>query len=84
MKDASLEVQWLAKMSTAAGYVVIVISASFDGQGEMRLYAFACPPKPRGRHILSLVEAYSIGGGTLQSVTETESKMEVGTYCEEV
>ena len=31
--------------------------------GAMRSYAFAFPPKPRGRHILSLVEAYSVGGG---------------------
>ena len=48
-----------------AGYVIIVISASFGGRGAMRSYDFACPLEPRGRHILSLVEAYSVGGGAL-------------------
>ena len=47
----------------SGGYVTIVISDSFVGRGAMRSYAFAYFPKPRGRHILSLVEAHSIGGG---------------------
>ena len=63
--DASPEARWLAERSAAAGYIVIVISALFSGQGKMRSYAFACPPKPRGRNNLFLVEAYSVGGGAL-------------------
>ena len=61
--DASLEAPWLAKRSEAVGYVAIVTSALFSGQGETWSYDFSCAPKPRGRHILLLVEAYSIGGG---------------------
>ena len=39
-------------------YVVVVVSASFVGQGETHPYAFACSPKPRGG-------AYSVGGVVL-------------------
>ena len=39
------------------GYVVIFISTSFVIQGANQSYYFACPTKPRGWHILSLLEA---------------------------
>ena len=63
--DAFLEVRWFAERSAAARYIVIVISASFIGRGAMRSYAFACPPKPRERHTMLLVESYSVGGGAI-------------------
>ena len=65
MTDASPEARWLAERSAAAGYVVVVILALFDGQGAMPSYAFACRPEPMGRRILLLVEAYSVGGCAL-------------------
>ena len=34
--DASLETWWLAERSAAAGYIVIVVSASFGVRGVMR------------------------------------------------
>ena len=63
MVDASPEALWLEERSTAAEYVVIVVSvlASFGGQGGTHSYAFVCPPKPMGRHTLLLV-AYSVSG----------------------
>ena len=74
MKDASLEAQWLMDRSEAAGYVVIVVSASFGGQRTMRLYAFICLPEPRGRSNLSVAEAEA----------EAEAKREVGANFEKV
>ena len=59
------EAQWLVEMLAAAEYVVIITSASFGGRGEMRSYAFACPPKLRGQNILSFAEAYYVGGDAL-------------------
>ena len=58
MIDVSSEERWLAEMLAAAGYTVIIVSSSFGGWRETWLYVFACPLKPRGRHILS-VTAYS-------------------------
>ena len=46
--DASPEAWWLMKRSVFAGYIIIVVLASFVGQGETRLYALAFPPEPRG------------------------------------
>ena len=63
--DASMEARWLAERSAATGYAVVVISASLSGGGAMRSYDFVCPPKPRGRHILLLAEAYYAGDGAL-------------------
>ena len=57
MTDASLEARWLTERLAAAGYVVIVVSASFGGQGATRSYAFACLPEPRGQRTLSEAEA---------------------------
>ena len=34
MIDASPEARWFPEISEAAGYVVIVVSASFGGQGQ--------------------------------------------------
>ena len=58
-----------------AGDIVFVVFASLFGWGEMCwgemwLYDFACPTKPRRRRTLSVGEA--------------ESKMEVGANSEEV
>ena len=62
MTDTSLEERWLVDRFPAAGYIVIIISAYFDGRGATRSYNFSCPPDLRGRRILPLVEAYSISG----------------------
>ena len=62
MIEASLEARWLTERLAAAGYLVLVISASFGGQGATRSCAFAFPPKPKGGRTLS-VTAYSGGGG---------------------
>ena len=35
----------------------------FGGRGATQSYDFTCPPELRGRRNLSLVEAYSAGGG---------------------
>ena len=47
--DESLKARWLLERSSAVGYVVIVVSASFGGRGETRSCGFACLPKTRGR-----------------------------------
>ena len=47
-------------MSEVAGYIIVVVSASLGGWGEMWTYSFACPPKLRGRHTISVV-AHSVG-----------------------
>ena len=59
--DASPEARWLAERLSVAGYVVLVVLASFGGWGVTRSYAFACLPEPRGGRNL-LVAAYSGGG----------------------
>ena len=59
MMDASMEAQWLADSSEAVRYVVIVILALFGGRGTTSSYT----PKMRGRSTLSVVKAYSVGGG---------------------
>ena len=56
----------------AVVYVVVIVSASFGGREVTRSYAFACPPKTRGRHNLSVVEE------------EVDKKRESGTNYEEV
>ena len=57
--DASLEAWWLYQMSAAAGYVIIVISASFGGRGGDAVICFHMTARTRE-------EAYSIvGGGVL-------------------
>ena len=61
MTDVSPEARWLAERLTEEGYVVLVVSALFGGQGAIRSYDFACPPKPRGMRIL-YVGTYSGGG----------------------
>ena len=43
--------------SEEVGYIVIVVSVSFGGQEATWSYAYACPPEPRRRCILSVVEA---------------------------
>ena len=52
------------------GYVVIVVSASFGGRGEMWSCDFLCLPKPMGSHTLSV------------AVAGAEAKMEVGANGE--
>ena len=58
MMGAPPEARWLAERLEVAGYVVLVVSASFSGWGATRSYAFACLSEPRGRRTLSVV-AYS-------------------------
>ena len=70
----------MAERLTAAGYVVIVISASLSGQGATRSYT----PKPRGQSTLSVLEAYFVGGGSLCRLRRRRRKGEVGTNGEEV
>ena len=62
MMYASLEARWLMEISEAAGYVVLVVSASFGRRGATRSYYFACTPEPRERSTLP-VATYSGGGG---------------------
>ena len=59
------EARWLADKLAAAGYVVIIISELFGGLGSMRSNDFVYLTEPRRRHILSLVETYSVGDGAL-------------------
>ena len=54
----------------ATGYVVIVVSALFGGQGRRGRILLHDLPEPRGRRTLSVVVA--------------EAKREVGANCEEV
>ena len=61
--DESLKARWLSERSSAVGYVVIVVSALFDGQGSTQSCDFACLPKTRGRRTL------------LVTVEEAEAKM---------
>ena len=77
MMDASPKAWWLGERSTSAGYVVVIVSDLFGGQGEMRSYYFAYPPRPKVRHTL-LVATHSVGyrGGG--------KKGEVGTNDEEL
>ena len=50
--DESLKARWLLERSSAVGYVVIVVSASFGGQGATWSCDFACLPKTGGRRNL--------------------------------
>ena len=68
-------------ISAAAGYIVIIISASFCGRGAMWSYAFSFLPELRGRYILPLVEAYSVSGGTLCWLRRHSQKGEVSANC---
>ena len=70
MTNAPPEARWLAEIPEAAGYIFIVVLASFGSQGVKCLYAFLCPPEPRSQRTLSV------------AVTEAEVKREVGTHCE--
>ena len=71
MTDAPPEAQCLAKRSTAAGYIVIIVPASFGGQGKMRSYTH----KQRGQSTISMVEAYSVGGGSLCRLPRQSQKV---------
>ena len=53
--DESLKARWLSERSSAVGYVVIVVSALFDGQGSTQSCDFACLPKTRGRRTLLVI-----------------------------
>ena len=61
--DESLKARWLLERSSAVGYVVIVLSASFGGRGATRSCYCAHLPKTRGRRTL------------LVTVEEAEEKM---------
>ena len=43
-------------------YVVAIVLSSFSDWGATGSYDFTCPPKPRGRRTLSVVE-HSVGCG---------------------
>ena len=53
--DESLKARWLLERSSVVGYVVIVVSSLFGGQGSMRSCDFACLPKTRGRRTLLVI-----------------------------
>ena len=81
---APMEAGWLAKMSAAAGYVVIFISELLGGQGGDAVICFCMPTRNRE-------SAYSVIGGGLfcqwrrtLSMAAAEAKMEVGANCEDV
>ena len=48
MMDASLEAQWWAERLVAAGFAVVVVSASFGGLGATHILLHACPNRGGG------------------------------------
>ena len=63
MMDASPEAWCLVEMSTASWYVVVIILDVFSGREATQSYAFAYPPKPRGRHTQLVVGHSVVSGG---------------------
>ena len=60
MTDAPLEARWLTEILATAGYVVVVVSALLGGRWLTRSYTSELRG---GGQTLSVVEAYSVGGG---------------------
>ena len=77
MTGASPEAQWLAERLASAGYVVVVVSASYGSQEAMWSYAFLHALLNRGGGVLCRWRHTLL-------VAVAEVKREVSANCEEV